>query len=226
MLRARTAQRGFNLIEVMITLAVIGVLLTLGAPAFSEWLQNQQIRAAAEATLNGLQVARAEAVRSNAPVRFQFVSDLTSSCTLASTNDPTLTPPTQVNLIVSAADPTGLCDAAANPDTTNPANNPWIFQKRYGGAGFPNARVTAVFEPSPPAAPTPTGASTVTFGGLGNVIANADGTPSIVRIDVDNPIGSSSSGRPLRIVVSGGGSTKMCDPVLPTSDPRSCPAFP
>jgi len=60
------------------------VLISLGAPGFAEWLQNQQIRAAAEATLNGLQVARGEAVRSNTPVRFQLVSDLTSTCVLAS----------------------------------------------------------------------------------------------------------------------------------------------
>lgn len=224
MLRARPGQRGFNLIEVMITLAVIGVLLTLGFPAFTEFLQNQQIRSAAEGALNALQVARAEAVRRNAPVRFQFVSDLTSGCTLVNFNDPTLGTPTQVNWVVSLADPTGLCDAAANTDPASPA--PWIVQKKYGAAGFPNAQVTAVFEPSPPAAPTPSQATTVTFGGLGNVIANADGTPSIVRIDVGNPVAASSSSRPLRIVVSGGGSIKMCDPVLPTSDPRSCPAWP
>jgi len=57
-LNMRSSQRGLNIIEIMISLAVLGVLIGLGAPGFAEWLQNQQIRAAAEATLNGLQVAR------------------------------------------------------------------------------------------------------------------------------------------------------------------------
>jgi len=57
-LSMRSSQRGLNIVEIMISLVVLGVLIGLGAPGFAEWLQNQQIRAAAEATLNGLQVAR------------------------------------------------------------------------------------------------------------------------------------------------------------------------
>ncbi|HYS50631.1 MAG TPA: GspH/FimT family pseudopilin, partial [Burkholderiales bacterium] len=84
MLSLHISQRGFTIVEVLISLVVLGVLLALGTPGFVEWLQNQQIRAAAEATLNGLQVARGEAVRRNTPVRFQLVSDLSSSCVLSS----------------------------------------------------------------------------------------------------------------------------------------------
>src|SRR5207245_6505908 len=62
--------RGFTLIEVMISLTVLGILLMIALPNFSEWLQNQQLRAASEATLNGLQVARAAAIRRNVPVQF------------------------------------------------------------------------------------------------------------------------------------------------------------
>jgi type IV fimbrial biogenesis protein FimT len=83
-----------------------------------------------------------------------------------------------------------------------------------------------VFVPSPPAAPVPQAASTVTFAALGNVIANADATPSIVRIDVTNPNVSPSAMRPLRLIVNAGGSIRMCDPSLAASDARGCPAFP
>ena len=69
MLRTRTRQRGFTLVEVLVTLAVLGVLLSLGAPSLAEWLQAQQIRAATEAIVNGMQVARAEAIRRNLTVR-------------------------------------------------------------------------------------------------------------------------------------------------------------
>ncbi|HYL71005.1 MAG TPA: GspH/FimT family pseudopilin, partial [Candidatus Dormibacteraeota bacterium] len=67
----RRQPRGFTLVEVMISLTVLGILLMLALPSFSEWLQNQQLRAASEATLNGLQVARAAAIQRNVLVRFQ-----------------------------------------------------------------------------------------------------------------------------------------------------------
>lgn len=66
--------RGFTLVEFMITIVIMALLLALGVPAFSEWMQNAQIRAYAESTLAGLQQARMEAVRRNRPVEFLFTS--------------------------------------------------------------------------------------------------------------------------------------------------------
>jgi len=63
-------QHGFNLIELMVTLTVLAVLISLGAPGFSDWLKSQRLRASAEAITNGLQVARGEAIRQNLPVVF------------------------------------------------------------------------------------------------------------------------------------------------------------
>ena len=222
MLSMRSSQRGLNIVEIMISLVVLGVLIGLGAPGFAEWLQNQQIRAAAEATLNGLQVARGEAVRRNTPVRFQLVSDLTSTCVLASDS---VTASVSVSWVVSLADPTGACDAVT--DSGQPVPPPGrILQKRTSAEGSPGALATSVFVPSPPAPPAPQAASTVTFAALGNVVANADGTPSINKIDVTNLNVSPSAMRPLRIIINSGGSTRMCDPALALPEPRGCPAFP
>ena len=222
MLSMRSSQRGLNIIEIMISLVVLGVLIGLGAPGFVEWLQNQQIRAAAEATLNGLQVARGEAVRSNTPVRFQLVSDLTSTCVLASDS---VTAPVSVSWVVSLADPTGACDAVT--DSGQPVPPPGrILQKRTSAEGSPGALATSVFVPSPPVPPAPQAASTVTFAALGNVVANADGTPSINKIDLTNLNVSPSAMRPLRIIINSGGSTRMCDPAFAPPEPRGCPAFP
>lgn len=220
MLSVRTPQLGLNLIEVMISLAVLGILIGLGAPGFVEWLQNQQIRAAAEATLNGLQVARGEAVRRNTPVRFALVSDLSSTCVLSADS---ITAPVSVSWVVSLGDPTSKCDTKANP--ADPAN-PQIVQSRTSAEGSPNAVATSVFVPSPPAGPVPQAASTVTFAALGNVIANADGTPSINKIDLTNNKIGPDVRRPLRLVINAGGSIRMCDPSLAASDTRGCPAFP
>ncbi|HEY6239420.1 MAG TPA: GspH/FimT family pseudopilin [Burkholderiales bacterium] len=217
MLKPRSAPRGFNLIEIMISLVVLGVLISLGAPGFAEWLQNQQIRAAAEATLNGLQVARAEAVRQNTPVRFQLVSDLTTNCVLSTDS---ITAPVSVSWVVSLADPTSNCDGA----TLAPPG--LILQSRSSAEGSPNAQATSVFLPPLPAAQNPVAASTVTFAALGNVVPNADATASIVKIDVTNTKIPASAARPLRIIVTSGGSTRMCDPALAVTDPRGCPAWP
>lgn len=61
---------GFTLIELVIAIAVLSVLAVLGIPSFNEWIQNTQIRNAAEGALHGLQVARAEAVRRNGFTQF------------------------------------------------------------------------------------------------------------------------------------------------------------
>ncbi|HUL91487.1 MAG TPA: GspH/FimT family pseudopilin [Burkholderiales bacterium] len=68
MLNAYAAQRGFTIIEIMISLTVLAVLIALGAPGFADWIQAQRIRTSADAITNGLQVARGEAIRQNLAV--------------------------------------------------------------------------------------------------------------------------------------------------------------
>lgn len=68
-MRARTAT-GMTLIELLIGFVIVGVLLALGVPSFSAWLQNLQVRNAAETIFNGLQLARANAVQRNKSVTF------------------------------------------------------------------------------------------------------------------------------------------------------------
>ena len=70
MLNARPPLAGVTLIELMVAIAVLAILLAVGLPAYREWIQNTQLRTAAESVLNGLQLARAEAVKRNSPVTF------------------------------------------------------------------------------------------------------------------------------------------------------------
>ncbi|WP_287655570.1 GspH/FimT family pseudopilin, partial [Accumulibacter sp.] len=72
--------RGFSLVELLVGMAILGVLLAIAMPAFSNWLRNARVRTAAESVQNGLQLARAEAVRRNTSVRFQLVTTLDESC--------------------------------------------------------------------------------------------------------------------------------------------------
>lgn len=65
-----SAQGGFSIIELSVALTIAGVLLALGAPAMSGYLQNARLGTAAQSIYDGLQTARAEAVKRNQEVQF------------------------------------------------------------------------------------------------------------------------------------------------------------
>ena len=77
---------------------------------------------------------------------------------------------------------------------------------------------------------TPGGATTVTFNGLGRVIANLDASPTLTTLDFSNTSVSAGAQPPLRLVISGpnaNAAIKLCDPdsSLTTIDPaRACPS--
>lgn len=66
----KTRSSGFSLIELLIGIVILAILAGLAMPSFQAWLQNTQIRNAAESIQNGLQRARAEAVGRNTNVEF------------------------------------------------------------------------------------------------------------------------------------------------------------
>lgn len=61
---------GFTLIELMVVLAIIGLLLMFATPLFSQFVANSRIRTAAEAFANAVAQARTEAIKLNQPVEF------------------------------------------------------------------------------------------------------------------------------------------------------------
>ena len=61
---------GFSLVELMIGIAILGILLAAAIPSYRSWILNSQIRNAAESIQNGLQRARTEALKQNTFVSF------------------------------------------------------------------------------------------------------------------------------------------------------------
>ena len=55
-------QKGFTLIELMVTLVVLVIALTIAVPNFSEWIKNNRIDSATRTLASALQLARNEAV--------------------------------------------------------------------------------------------------------------------------------------------------------------------
>jgi type IV fimbrial biogenesis protein FimT len=70
-----SCEKGFTLVELLITVAVFAVLTMLALPSFSQWITNTKIRSTTESVLAGFQLARAEAVRLNRGVRVTLNTD-------------------------------------------------------------------------------------------------------------------------------------------------------
>ncbi len=60
--------KGFTLIELMVTVAVLAILLTIGIPSFQAQLERSRFGAAREAVLTALSQARSEALTRGEPV--------------------------------------------------------------------------------------------------------------------------------------------------------------
>jgi type IV fimbrial biogenesis protein FimT len=201
MLKARAPQVGFNIIELLVSLAVLGLLLALGVPSFSEWIRNQKIRASAESILNGMQVARSEAVRRNVPVQLEFPDALRTGWTIKVLDPGPIVGGAAGTLIQSrdtaegntCARPTFSPAATSTSVTFGPIGSPLQY-----AAGPPALQtVDITYDPSS------CGTSGVAMG----IILNSAQTTAL---------------RPLRIVVAPGGSVRMCDPALAAPDPRAC----
>jgi type IV fimbrial biogenesis protein FimT len=64
----KAIRNGFTLYELLITLLVVGVVLTLGIPNFTEFTRNSRMTATANDLHSALQLARSEAVRAKTAI--------------------------------------------------------------------------------------------------------------------------------------------------------------
>lgn len=69
------SQRGFTLVELMITLAIAAILLTMAVPSFNSFVQSNRATTQTNDLITSLQLARGEAIKSNSRVTLCPSSD-------------------------------------------------------------------------------------------------------------------------------------------------------
>ena len=167
---------GFTLVELMVSVAVLGVLLVMGVPSLRGVIENGRIRTAGESMKYGLALARSEAVRLNTPV--EFVNEAGGW------------------QVLRVIDGTRLHAASGRESTQE-------------------LELTV----------TPAGATRVTYGSFGRVLATnpVDDSHPIAELSIESRRPPATSDyRPLRLQVQRGGSTRLCDPAVDPFDPRAC----
>ena len=196
---------GISLIEVLVTLTILGLLLVAVLPSIGNWMRNIEIRNAAESIQNGLTRARAEAVKRNEIITFSLVSSaadgqFAGTCELTGTSG---------SWVASRDDPSGKC-AVSVSDTLSP----FIVAKQAVGDGAPNVTVSVCG--------ANTGATSVAFNGYGRIAATPAWTTGPLQcVELTNTTATGT--RRLNVVIGTGGTVRMCDPAVTSNDdPRKC----
>jgi type IV fimbrial biogenesis protein FimT len=196
MLKRRTApgfHAGFTLIEVLVGMAILAIMLSLGMPAFSNYMGNARLRASASSLHAAAQLARTEAIRRNAAVELILTDD---APTVANQNTVNLSTTGQ-NWIVRAQDPGTVTYT--------------LLQGKSAQEGG-NASVVVTGN-----------TSRLTFNGLGRSAGGAVSFAFTSMTGACADVNGVGSMRCLDVRVSAAGQARLCDPVIVAAgDSRGC----
>lgn len=77
---------GLTLVEILVTLSIVALLMTLAAPSFKPLLDRWRVKQSLGALTDTLRLARSEAIKRGGNVVIQKLPDNTNGCTLAPTD--------------------------------------------------------------------------------------------------------------------------------------------
>lgn len=83
----KTRHTGFTLVELLVAIGVLGVLMALAYPSFSETMTRNRLAAQNNELMAAMTLARTEAIRRNAPVALCAANAAQSACQNAWSRD-------------------------------------------------------------------------------------------------------------------------------------------
>lgn len=204
----RPRQHGLTLVELLVAMAIFGILIAVGIPSTTGWLMANRARSAAEFYADGFSLARRQAVSHNSYSRISL-----------SPNVHTGQMDWQVDICFATPDAgcsdvqggwsTVVAPAAADPE---------------GAAGYRSVHRAADTLPSAEVlvpSRLPDGASQVYYTPLGwvdPVVGNR-----LARLRLDPAPSLAGQVPPVALAITLAGMVTKCRPDLPATDSRSCP---
>lgn len=91
-------QRGFTLIEMLITITILGILLAIAVPSFTDWLNRKRIDGVANEFASLIQLARSESIKQNKKIYIQATRSATDWSLMAATTSTACTALTACDL--------------------------------------------------------------------------------------------------------------------------------
>ncbi len=186
------------MIELLITVVLIALLLSMAVPAFSGWVANARVRSVADALQNGLRLAQAESVKRER----QTALVLTNA-----------TPALDVTASASATRwyIEVLPSISAFKDQTPVFVEAGSFRETAAGVTIAGNNAVICFNSIGQLT------TRATTSGIGSVCT---APTTLATYDVS----ATGSNRPLRVQVSLGGQVRLCDPskTLSSTNPDGC----
>jgi len=204
--------RGFTFIELMVVIAVIGVLLALGVPGIASWAGDARLRSVAESFTNGVRLAQATAVARSRVTVFAVTGATPAYNATPAANgsnwmvlvDPLSSTETMDSTYLIQSSTEARQHSVSVDSKTN-------IMVCFNSFGQQTANLTASL---------PAAAATCATPGLASGATTAvDTSPTVFELS------RTGSSRKYRVLVYPGGRVRMCDAAktLSTTNPDGCP---
>jgi len=197
--------RGFTILELMIGVALLGILMMLAFPTFTTMAQNARLRGTADSILAGLQSARAEALKRNQTAEFLLMAEVPDEDSFGGFTANTSGPHWAVRILDTANLPVAFFEGRSALEGSGVSNTTDLY-----------ARISAANLPA---------GTAIRFDSLGRTNVGAvNATFDVQPVDPNQCRASGGDRRCLRVVVTAGGRVRMCDPSVTgnPNDTRAC----
>ena len=202
------SQHGLTMIELLVTVSIIGIMLAVGIPNASHWLLANRARAASEFYADGFSLARRQAIAHNSHSRISLTPNVTTG---------------QMDWQVDICFPTpdARCTDAEGAWSTTAAASAADPQGQNGWKSV--FRAASALPPHEVLVPStrPDGASQVYYTALGWVDPVVGNRLSSLRLTPASAYAADVP--PVALVVTLAGMPTKCNPSVASTDSQGCP---